>query len=75
MNAKQMHKLLQPGMVEKTVCENGKTYRIYDDGNHIIGHIFSIEELINGGWWKRVSKLYTEWKDVWAEYKVLCGHK
>lgn len=68
--AAMQHYLLQPRELEgeRKQNANGDTFRIYDDGNYITGHIFSIERLVTKEdgteYWDRVSDLFTDWKAV-----------
>ena len=67
--------LLNPREVERRTDYKGNVFRIYDDGNYLLGHIFSIEKLKMYGKtevWKRVSDLFIDWSDVSKEMKHLC---
>lgn len=69
----RMHYLLHPREIEREINSNGITYRIYDDGNYIFGHIFSVEKLLckqNGiEYFDRVSEVFIDWSEVYNIFK------
>ena len=73
--AAEMAYLLAPREVERKVGKDGKTYRIYDDGNFKTMHLFTIEvslgEHDGTTYWDKVSKVYVNWKDVSDKFKEL----
>ena len=73
--AEEMHYLLQPREIERKTGKDGKTYRIFDDGNFKTMHLFTIEVSLgnhNGTeYWDKVSKVFTDWKDVSTQFATL----
>ena len=73
--AEEMHYLLQPREIERKIGNDGKTYRIFDDGNFKTMHLFTIEVSLgkhNGTeFWDKVSKVFTDWKDVSTEFSAI----
>lgn len=56
----------RPNVVETATSNGGTEYRLIDDGNHIIGHIFTIEKkkVFPEGvaWFPTNGRHYCEWK-------------
>lgn len=73
--AEEMAYLLAPREIERKTGKDGKTYRIYDDGNFKTMHLFTIEVSLgnhNGTeYWDKVSKVFTDRKDVSTEFAEL----
>lgn len=73
--AEEMAYLLAPREVERKTGKDGKTYRIYDDGNFKTMHLFTIEvslgEMNGTTYWDKVSKVYVNWKEVSDKFKEL----
>ena len=73
--AERMHYLLNPREIERKTGKDGKTYRIYDDGNFKTMHLFTIERSLGKfdgtEYWDKVSKVFIDWKDVSTEFAKL----
>lgn len=73
--AEEMAYLLATRELERKTGNDGKTYRIFDDGNFKTFHIFTIEVSLgnyNGTeFCDKVSKVFTDWKDVSTEFAAL----
>lgn len=73
--AEEMAYLLAPREIERKTGKDGKTYRIYDEGNFKTFHLFSIEVSLGTfdgtTYWDKVSGVFTYWKDVSTQFATL----
>ena len=73
--AEMQQHLLHPREIERKTGKDGKTYRIYDDGNYLTTHLFTIEVLVatcsGTAHWGRVSDVFVDWKDVSSKFSAL----
>ena len=73
--AEEMAYMLAPREIERKTGKDGKSYRIYDDGNFKTMHLFTIEVSLGKHdgteYWDKVSKVFTDWKEVSTEFAAL----
>lgn len=73
--AEMQQYLLHPREIERKTGKDGKTYRIYDDGNYLTTHLFTVEVFLgkHSGteYWDKVSDVFVDWKDVSTKFSAL----